>query len=122
MDAAERILIVKRLTAAFGAAVDMTPEPAQPLHVLLPTLELPTPWTPSSARALTIWSGWPAERPLFLVDENVVGESGEPPRSNSLVYHLGEPWRQFSFAFPWEGDEPVRAIQMWVSRFVVERT
>ncbi len=114
--------IVERLARAFGAASDVTPAPDQPLHVLIPELCLPEPWTPSRARVLTIWVGWPGTRPQFLIDQKVVGENGEPPRSNSLEYHLGEPWRQFSYGFPWSGDDPVRAVQMWMTRFVTERS
>ncbi len=113
--------IVERLVRAFGAASDVTPAVGQPLHVVMPALALPEPWTPSPARALTIWVGWPGARPKFYIDQQVVGERGEPPRSNSLEYHLGEPWRQFSYSFPWVGDDPVRAVQMWMTRFVRER-
>ena len=56
-------VIVEALAMAFGNAVDVTPAAGQPLHVLLNELELPVPWTPSPARALTIWAGWPQNRP-----------------------------------------------------------
>lgn len=114
--------VVKKLRAAFGGAEDVTPAAGQPLHVLLPSVDLPDPWKPSPARALTNWNNWPTDRPLFYVDQEVVGEQGEPPRSNSLVYVLGEPWRQFSFTFPWVGTDPVRAVQLWMTRFVKERS
>jgi hypothetical protein len=51
----------------------------------------------------------------------VVGDAGEPPRSNDTVYVLGEAWRHFSFSFPWNGDDPVIAVQSWLERFSVER-
>jgi hypothetical protein len=121
MDALERESIVEQLSRALGDAHDVTPADGQPLHVLFATLELPEPWRPSPTRALTVWQGWPVERPQFVVDESVVGEGGEPPRSNNLVYLLGESWRQFSFSFPWSRDDPVRAVQLWMSRFEAER-
>jgi hypothetical protein len=122
MDAAARIDIIARLSAAFGGAQDVTPEGDQPLHVLLPQLELPDPWKPSPTRALAVWRNWPAERPLFVIDEGVVGENDEPPRSNDLVYLLGEGWRSFSFSFNWNGNDPVQVIQRWMTRFVAERS
>lgn len=122
MTADDREDIIARLSTAFGGAQDVTPATDQPLHVLLPQLELPDPWRPSSTRALAVWRNWPAERPQFVIDEGVVGENGEPPRSNDLVYLLGEGWRSFSFSFSWKGDDPVQAVQMWMTRFVVERS
>ena len=88
--------------------------------MLLHALEMPTPWRPSPTRALTTWADWPAQRPQFFIDQAVVGESGSRPRSHSLVYHLGEPWTQFSFAFAWTGRDPVQAVQRWMNRFVAE--
>jgi len=114
--------IVPLLAAAFGGAEDVTPAPGQPLHVLLGQIELPEPWTPSPTRALTVWRNWPAERPQFVIDQSVQGEQGEPPRSSELVYLLGESWRSFSFGFTWSGQDSVRAIQLWMTRFVAERT
>jgi hypothetical protein len=119
MEQSEEIL--ERLALAFGQVTDVTPAPEQPLHVLFQELPLPEPWTPSPARALSIWAGWPDERPCFYIDQGVVGEAGQPPRSDSLEYQLGEPWRAFSFSFPWAGDDPVRAVQLWMTRFVRER-
>lgn len=108
------------LSQAFGAATDVTESPDQPLHVLLPELELPDPWTPSPTRALTIWRNWPAERPQFYVDPSVVGTNGQPPQNPHDHYHLGETWRGFSFSFNWLGrDEPALAVQMWMTRFEV---
>jgi hypothetical protein len=114
--------IIERLALAFGAAIDVTPAGGQPSHVLLPQLELPEPWRPSPARALTIWADWPTERPQFYIDVAVTGETREPPRSHGSSYLLGETWRNFSFTFPWAGDDPVRAVQLWVTRFVKERS
>ena len=122
MEAPAREALVARLALAFGRAVDVTPADGQPLHVLLPSIALPRPWMPSPTRALTIWSNWPAERPQFVVDDSVVGEGGEPPRSNHAVFAAGESWRGFSFRFGWTGDDPVRAVQMWLARFTVERS
>ena len=113
---------MERLALAFGDARDVTPVDGQPAHILLPKISLPAPWKPSRARALTIWGKWPHERPQFLVDEKVVGERGEPPRSHHPVYAVGETWRGFSFTFPWVGADPVRAVQLWMERFVVERS
>lgn len=118
----DRVELVERLRIAFGNAEDVTPADDQPLHVILPELVLPEPWRPSPAQALTIWSNWPAERPQFVVDESVVGEHGDPPRSHSPVYAVGRSWRAFSFAFPWTSEDPVRAVQLWMTRFTVERT
>lgn len=120
MDATQRETIVAQLATAFGSAQDITPADGQPLHVLLPTLELPAPWAPSTTRALTVWEGWPNERPRFVVDDHVVGNGGEPPRSSEPVYLIGQTWRQFSFSFDWKGDDPVHAIQRWLTRFVKE--
>jgi hypothetical protein len=122
MDTTEREAIVARLSTAFGGADDVTPADDQPLHALLPKLELPTPWAPSPTRALSIWENWPNERPKFVVDEHVVGKDGEPPRSSEPVYLIGESWRQFSFSFDWKGNDPVHAIQRWLTRFVKEPT
>jgi hypothetical protein len=122
MDPADRDLLVRRLKVAFGKAVDVTPGEGQAAHILLPSLRLPDPWKPSPTRALTVWEGWPGARPQFVVDQAVVGETGEPPRSNHEVYLLGDPWRGFSFNFGWSGDDPVRAVQCWLARFSVERS
>jgi hypothetical protein len=118
MDVAQRTEIVEQLARAFGGAEDVTPGDGQPLHVLLPNLELPDPWQPSPMRALVVFGSWPGERPLFYVAESVVGETGQPPQSNHSAYLLGESWRDFSFAFPWSGNDPVRAIQLWMNRFL----
>jgi hypothetical protein len=121
MDAADRERLVEVLGTAFGLAEDRTPAPDQPPHILLPELELPEPWQPSPARALTIWAGWPGERPTFLIDQAVLGRDGQPPRSHHENLALGEPWRGFSFSFEWDGSsDPVLAVQMWMERFVVE--
>jgi hypothetical protein len=122
MDSAQREALVERLALAFGDARDVTPADDQPAHILLPELDLPAPWTPSPTRALTIWTNWPQESPQFMVDEAVVGEGGDPPRSHHEVYAVGETWRGFSFTFAWAGDDPVRAVQMWMERFAVERS
>lgn len=122
MEDADRDEIVSNLGQAFGRAEDVTPAPGQPLHVLLPELDLPDPWMPSPTRALAIFANWPSERPQFVIDEAVVGEDGEPPRSHSQAYHLGGSWRAFSFTFPWSCSDPVRAVQLWMTRFVKERS
>jgi hypothetical protein len=119
---AQREGLVERLALAFGGAGDVTPADDQPPHILLPKLELPAPWQPSPTRALTIWANWPEQRPQFVIDDAVVGETGEPPRSNHVVYAAGESWRGFSFNFTWSGDDPVRAVQLWMGRFIVERS
>lgn len=113
--------IVDRLAAAFGEAVDVTPEGVETPHILLPALELPDPWTPTPTRALTIWTSWPEQRPEFVIDPAIVGEHGEPPRSNSEVLRLGTTWRSFSFSFQWSGNDPVRAVRRWLGRFTAER-
>jgi hypothetical protein len=120
VDASDREALVRRLAEAFGEALDLTPEGDQTPHILLPSVGLPDPWTPSPARALTVWESWPATRPLFFVDESVTGKGGEPPRSNHTRYLLGETWRGYSFDFSWSGDNPVRAVQLWLGRFTAE--
>ena len=122
MEADDRAAIVRELADAFGGAIDVTPDGESRLHVLLPAVELPEPWSPTPTRAMTIWENWPEARPLFYVDELVVGENGEPPRSNHAAYILGESWRGFSFNFAWSGDDPVRVVQLWLGRFTAERT
>ena len=122
MEAGDRKLLVRRLAVAFGKATDVTPADGQAAHVLLPSIQLPKPWKPSPTRALTVWEGWPQNRPQFVVDQSVVGEAGEPPRSHHPVYLLGESWRGFSFNFAWSGDDPVRAVQLWLARFTAERS
>jgi hypothetical protein len=122
LDAGDQLALVQRLAVAFGEAVDLTPADGQTPHILLPALELPEPWSPSPSRALTVWAGWPETRPQFVIDESVVGESGEPPRSHHSVYLLGGSWRGFSFNFAWSGDDPVRAVQLWMQRFTAERS
>jgi hypothetical protein len=121
MDAALRQDIVEELGAAFGGVEDVTPAGEQPLHVLLTAVELPGPWQPSLTRAVTIWRNWPRERPEFYIDYAVVDDQAQPPRSSSDAYVLGETWRGFSFAFPWNGDSPVLAVQRWLTRFDTER-
>jgi hypothetical protein len=121
MDAGQRSEIVAKLSAAFGGARDVTPGEGQPLHVLLANLEMPSGWTPSPTRALTVWGAWPSGRPDFYIDHGVRGPDGQPPRSNSDAYLLGETWRAFSFQFPWRGDDPVLAVQKWLTRFDRER-
>ena len=122
MSVAAQTSIVDSLAAAFGDARDLTPEGAETPHVLLPALELPEPWTPTPTRALTIWASWPELRPEFVIDLAVVGENGEPPRSSSEVLRLGATWRSFSFSFPWSGEDPVRAVRLWLGRFTAERS
>ncbi len=117
VEAAELIADIER---AFGPVHDVSPAPDQPLHVVMEEVSLPEPWSPSPARAMVIWEGWPDSRPRFLIDERVQGEGGAPPRSSDLIYVLGEGWRQFSFSFPWSGDDPVIAVQKWLERFSVE--
>jgi hypothetical protein len=120
MDAALREEIVAKLDRAFGGAKDASPTPSLDLHVLFTALELPPPWSPSPTRALAIFTNWPTERPLFVVDLAVVGQNGEPPRSHHEAYYLDEAWRGFSWNSPWEGEDPVRAIQLWINRFIAE--
>lgn len=122
MDGDEREAITQRLAEAFGDAIDVTPEGDSTPHILLPKLELPPPWKPSPTRGLTVFENWPTARPLFFIDEGVVGEGGEPPRSNHTSYRLGETWRGYSFNFPWSGHDPVVAIQLWLGRFTAERS
>lgn len=122
MDQGDRETLVRALAEAFGGAVDVTPGDGAAPHILLPSIELPEPWAPSPTRALTVFEDWPRTRPLFFVDEQVIGDNGEPPRSHHSKYLLGESWRGFSFNFPWSGDDPVRAVQLWLTRFTVERS
>lgn len=122
MDAAERDEIVAKLDRAFGGARDVSPTTAHDLHVLFTALELPSPWKPSPTRGLAIFTNWPSQRPLFYVDRAVVGEGGDPPRSNHEAYHLDEAWRGFSWTEQPARSDPVLAIQLWINRFVEERT
>lgn len=118
MNADEHKPIIAALGEAFGEVKDVTPDDGQPLHVILEALTLPKPWT-SPARALARFTNWPDDRPEFFVDTGVVNEAGEPPRSSSTQTVLGGSWRHFSFSFPWskERADPVRAIQLWITRF-----
>jgi hypothetical protein len=122
MDAALRKEIVAKLDRAFGGAEDASPSPDAPLHVLFTALELPPPWKPSPARALAIFpANWPTDpRPAFYVDHSVVGQAGGPPRNPHDYYALDVTWRGFSWNAAWQGDDPVRAIQLWINRFVTE--
>jgi hypothetical protein len=120
MDAALRQEIVAKLDRAFGGAEDVSPSPSHALHVLFSALELPPPWKPSPTRALAIFTNWPNERPVFVIDPKVVGQNGQPPRSHHDAYYLDKTWRGFSWNAPWNGDDPVRAIQLWINRFVAE--
>lgn len=117
MDNDLRQRIVGRLSAAFGNVRDVTPAAGQPLHVLLAEIAVPVPWTPSPTRALSMWEGWPDNRPAFYIDARVKGSTGQAPRNPSPTYLLGETWNAFSFSFAWRGDDPVRAIQTWLTRF-----
>jgi hypothetical protein len=122
VDAAEREQLVAKLDRAFGGAEDVTPTANHALHVLFTKLTLPDLWKPSPTRALALFNNWPAERPLFYVDEQVVGETGQPPESHHSVYHLDQSWRGFSWNYTWTGDDPVRAIQLWINRFLKQAT
>lgn len=119
MDELARKSITAALRDALGAAKDVTPGEGQPLHVLLPSLVVPPPWQPSPLRALTRWGNWPQERPEFFVAESLTGSAGQPPQSSNPLLVLGATWLSFSFGFklPWNGDDPVRAIQLWLGRF-----
>lgn len=121
MDAALREAIVAKLGAAFGGARDVTPAEGQPLHVELASLELPSGWTPNPTRALTIWNDWPTSRPAYYVEPSVRGPNGEVRQNPSDSYLLGETWRTFSFSFPWKGDDPVLAVERWITLFDNER-
>lgn len=119
MDPAERERILTALRTAFGEAEQAG---EGPFRVRLPRLSLPEPWQPRETAAMVSFEGWPQNRPLLYVTEAVVGETGQPPRSNHTVLFDGETWRGFSFAFPWVGADPVRAVQLWLTRFTKERT
>lgn len=117
MDADERTRIVDELGAAFGGAEDVSPDETQPLHVLLPNLRLQPPWT-TPTRGLLRFDNWPGARPSFWIDDAVVNDNNEPPRSSSTELVLGHPWRTFSFSVPWNGTETsVVALQKWLVRF-----
>lgn len=119
MDAEARKQVVSELAEGFGEARDVTPDPGQPLYVLLSDLRLPSPWKPHSTRALVKFENWPSQRPLFWVDMALVNGDGQPPRSNSAQLALGETWRQFSFNFAWPVDPltPMHAVLKWLTRF-----
>lgn len=119
MDAETRKAIVAELADAFGDAKDATPEDGQPLHVLLPTLGIPSPWKPNPARGIVKFENWPEQKPLFWIDMAVVNGEGQPPRSNNPQLVLGETWRQFSFNLPWPIDPPTatHAVLKWLTRF-----
>ncbi len=119
MDAETRKQIVAELAETFGGAKDVTPEDGQPLHVLLPSLGIPSPWKPSPARGIAKFEGWPDQRPLFWIDMSVVNAAGQPPRSNNPQLVLGETWRQFSFNFSWPIDPLTakHALLKWLTRF-----
>lgn len=118
MDAAERKWIIEELASAFGEAVDVTPSPDQPLHVLLPNVPLSPPW-PSPAQALVRFVNWPDVRPEFWIDMAVVTSQSEPPRSSSEQLVVGGSWRQFSYAFTWpqQPTTATRAVLLWLNRF-----
>jgi hypothetical protein len=118
MDASERRRIVEELASSFGQAVDVTPSPDQPLHVLLPSVPLLPPWA-SPARALVRFVNWPDVRPEFWIDMDVLTSSGEPPRSSSEQLVVGGSWRQFSYAFTWpqQPTTATRAVLLWLNRF-----
>jgi hypothetical protein len=119
-EATERERVLTALRASFGEAEEIGG--GEPFRVRLSRLLLPDPWRPQETGAMLVFEGWPQNRPLLYVEEAVVGETGQPPRSNHAVLFDGETWRGFSFAFPWAGNDPVRAVQLWLSRFTVERS
>jgi hypothetical protein len=118
MEDAERKAIVEELSASFSEAVDMSPGSDQPLHVLLPKVDLLPPWT-SPVRALVRFVNWPQARPEFWIDMAAMTPAGQAPRSSSEQLVLGESWRQFSYGFAWpqEPATPTRAVQLWLNRF-----
>ena len=118
MDVAEHAEIVSELRNAFGSARDVTPAPGQPLHVLLEQLTLASGWSPQPARALVVFNNWPTARPDFYIDPRVVNDAGQPPKSNSAHYVLGESWLGYSWSFPWaEGVTATRSVEKWLARF-----
>jgi hypothetical protein len=115
---AERTAIVSELEAAFGSASDVSPAADQPLHVLLESVSLAGGWTPNPVRCLVVFTNWPAQRPDFYVDGSVKSKAGEPPKSHSRPYVLGESWLAYSWSFPWsERTSPRRAVGKWLARF-----
>ncbi len=118
MEDVERRAIVEDLSNSFSEALDVTPGPDQPLHVLLPKVHLLPPWG-SPVRAMVRFVNWPHARPDFWIDVAALTPSGQPPRSSSDQLILGESWRQFSFAFAWPQEPltPTRAVQLWLNRF-----
>jgi hypothetical protein len=87
--------------------------------VLLEELKLASSWFPQSARALVVFNNWPTARPEFYIDPGVVNAAGQPPKSNSAHYVLGESWMGYSWSFPWdEGTTATRAVEKWLVRFV----
>lgn len=118
MDAAGRAAIVNELAVSFGSARDVTPGSDQPLHVLLDRVNLAGTWTPNPVRCLTVFRNWPAQRPEFYVDSSVKNQSGEPPRSHSRPFVLGEGWLAFSWQFPWTAlMSATKAVEKWLARF-----
>lgn len=115
----ERQAAVSELTAAFGEAADVSPDPAGTLHVLLSSVDVLPPWQPRPTRALVVFEGWPGVRPQFYVDPALANPEGEPPRSYHDAYLIGEPWRGFSFAYPWPdgGMTATEAVLRWLNRF-----
>jgi hypothetical protein len=113
----ERERIVAERAASFGAAEEVATDSGQPLHVLLPNLVLQHPWT-SPTRGLVRFTNWPAQKPDFWVDVEVVNAQGNPPRNPRMELVLGGSWRGFSFDFPWTGTETATlAVQKWLVRF-----
>ena len=118
MDAAQRAAVVSELSAGFGSARDVSPAADQPLHVLLDGVGLGGSWTPSPARCLVVFTNWPTQRPDFYVDASVKSKAGEPPKSHSWPFVLGQKWLAFSWSFPWsEKTSPTRAVKKWLARF-----
>jgi hypothetical protein len=119
MTGAEREAIISELTEAFGDATDVTPADGQPLHVLLPSLPVLSPWRPSPTRAVLRFVNWPRTRPEFYVDPELKDANGNPPVNPYDYYVLGRTWRGFSFQFPWPtGDgSATQSVMQWLNRF-----
>ena len=123
MERPERERIVEELARAFGAAIDVTPAPGQPLHVVLSTRSnSQLRGVPRPTRALTTWADWPTAKAAVLHRRGRGGRIRHPPPQPQHGLPARRALDSVQLHVPRSGQDPVRAVQYWMTRFVKERS
>lgn len=102
-----------------GAAVLLQPiRDTNERIVCVPAVQLGPTWSPPQVSALLVCTGWPEQRPLLLLHENL-RQNGSIPTAAASRYILGHSWVQFSFNAPYLASSPslVSVVRGWLRRF-----